>query len=390
MPDKQTILMIDFTNYVDYPIGGFLSFSRNMLSSFGSQMALVGITTDKNEPVGSLFEKRIDDTVYNFFAFARYSKLRTRHIIPDRIACFVLLRYYKKKITCRGYKNVFIQRQEILPAVKHFGYKNICYRFPGVENPLTISKYPGGKYFHKHFDKVFFASLNKVRLILAAADQAAIGEMILRSKNSITSDSVVQFPTRINTDIYKPVDKRDALRKLNIPESSCIITTTGRLAALKGWKFMVDCFFLFSRVFPDSMFYIIGTGEDYQALTDYLTEKKLTGRVILTGRKQPEEISLYLNACDLFIMGSYKEGWSTSLSEAIACGIPACVTSFSSARDIIVDGKNGYVIEEHNEDLFVQGMLKALKIKRPVYNENILRYSTKLLKKALLDLWELD
>jgi len=390
MITEKKILMIDFTNYEDYPIGGFLSFARNMISSFGDQLGLIGISTADNEPVGRWFTKRIDGIDYDFFALARFSKEQTRHIIPDRLMCYFLLKYYRKKILEPGYKNVFVQRHEILPAIRNFGFKNICYRFPGLENPLAISKYPAGRYFFRYFDKMFFSGLANVQLILAAGDNSSIDDMISRSKGIISRNSVVQFPTRIDTDIFRPLDKKEARSRLNIPDSSLIVSTTGRLASLKGWKFMVDCFSVFAQSLPESLFYIIGDGEDYGKLSEYLVSKNLSGRVLLTGRKQAEEISLYLNSSDLFIMGSYKEGWSTSLSEAIACGIPSCVTDFSSAREIIREGINGFVVEDHNESFFVRGMMKAIEIKRPVFNGNILPYSAKLLKDNLLDLWKLE
>lgn len=88
-------------------------------------------------------------------------------------------------------------------------------------------------------------------------------------------------------------------------------------------------------------------------------------------------------------MGSYKEGWSTSLLEAIACGIPACVTNFSSAKDIILEGKNGVVIEDHNVEMFANGMLNAIRIPRPVFNENVLALSVDKLKTEILEIWDL-
>ena len=109
----------------------------------------------------------------------------------------------------------------------------------------------------------------------------------------------------------------------------------------------------------------------------------------MAGRKDLQEVAYYLNASDLFIMGSYKEGWSTSLIEAIACGIPACVTNFSSAKSIIIEGKNGFVISEHDTDLFAQGMIKSSVIPLPVYNENIMPFAVNRLKEELLKYWQL-
>jgi len=47
-------------------------------------------------------------------------------------------------------------------------------------------------------------------------------------------------------------------------------------------------------------------------------------------------------------MASSYEGWPTSLVEAVACGIPCCVTDFGAAREIIHEGENGFV-EKKNE-----------------------------------------
>jgi glycosyltransferase involved in cell wall biosynthesis len=213
--------------------------------------------------------------------------------------------------------------------------------------------------------------------------------MVKRSDGILQRSSVIKFPTRINTEIYKPLDKLKSRKKLNLSITSTIIVTTGRLAHFKGWKFMVDCFALFEKEVLDSKLYFIGEGEDFNKLQDYISFNSLTENVLLVGEKGPEIISLYLNASDLFIMGSSKEGWSTSLSEAIACGIPACVTNFSSAKEIIEHGKNGYVVDERNKDVFVQTMLKALKIPRSVNIENSNLYSTSRLKEDILKHWKL-
>ncbi|MBA7537469.1 UDP-N-acetylglucosamine--peptide N-acetylglucosaminyltransferase GtfA subunit [subsurface metagenome] len=383
------ILFLDFCNYEDYPIGGFLSFAKNMVSAFGNDLTLVGITTSKYDPVGQWFKKNINGVVYDYFALTRYNKSKTKHIIPDRLICFLLLKYYKRIIFGINIQNVFIQRHEILPAIKSYRFKNICYRFPGMESPLKISKYWFGKYFEKQFNKIFFSSFKNVKVILAAGDNESIEEMVTRSEGAILRKSVIDFPTRINTDIYRPIDILEARKKLKIPLNSTIIITIGRLATLKGWDLMIDSFFLFQQNIPECYFYMIGSGEDINKIQEYISLLNLNQKVILAGEKKMDEISLFLNASNLFIMGSHREGWSTSLLEAIACGIPACVTNFSSSREIIIEGKNGYVIGGYNKSLFVKGMLKAMQISRPVYNDNIQVFAVNRLREELLKIWEL-
>lgn len=384
----KRIIIIDFTNYQDYPIGGYLSFARSLMDSFKTDLALVGITTCKDDPVGKWFKKNIDGSFYDFFAMARYDKAKTRHLVPDRLVNYLLLKFYLNRIMGIRINNIFLQRQELLIALSPKSH-NICYSFGGLENPLAISKYSYASYLSKWFEGVFFKKLKYAKTILARGDETAIREMIKRSKGEVDELLVTKFPTRINTEIFRPLNRIEVREKMRLPMTSTIVVTTGRLANFKGWKFMIDCFKIFEKEFPDCRFYFIGEGEDYEKIMTYISLHNLTDKIVLEGKKQPHEIALFLNAADLYIMGSYKEGWSTSLMEAIACGLPACVTNFSSANDIIIESENGFVVNDHNEVLFVQNMKKALTIPRPVKNDNVLRYSSSGLKNDLLKNWQL-
>jgi glycosyltransferase involved in cell wall biosynthesis len=384
----KKILVIDFCNYTDYQIGGHLTFVKNLLIAFGNQLALIGITTDENDPVGKWTIKNINGINYDFFALARYSISKTKYIIPDRIMCFLLLRVYRSKILEKKYNNVFVQRPEILPAIKKYEYENICYRFPGVENPLKISKYWYGKYFVNLFERLLFSSFKNVNLVLVSADEKAIQDLIARSEGKILLQSIFKFPTRIDTDIFRPINKIESREKLSIPVNSVIISTIGRLTWLKGWKFIIDAFILFKSNVPESVLFFVGEGEDQEKINEYIEMHGIAQSVFLVGKKIPSEISLYLNASDLFVMASYMEGWPTSLVEAVACGIPCCVTDFGAAREIIHEGENGFVEKERNLEHFVTLMHRAFKLE--IKEINVSRYSISKLKDDILSRWEIN
>ena len=391
MDSPQKILLIDFCNFEDYPMGGHLSFAKNLMLGFKDQLILVGITTSDKEPVGRWFKKEINGVTYDFFAMARYNKARTKHILPDRLMTYFYLKFYKKKILQVNIRNVFIQKQDILLAVKNFGFKNICYCFAGLENPLQFSKYWYAHYASRIFDKRFFSSFGNVKVILASGDDNAIKKMALRSNGKISSSTVIKFPTRINTDVFKPLNRCESRKILGISESATVISTTGRLAWLKGWKFMIDCFAEFEKRIPDSLFYFIGEGEDQHKIEEYISLKGLSHKIKLAGGKDQQHIALFLNASDLYIMGSYKEGWSTTLLEALACGVPICTTNFSSARDIVTNNITGYVIDDREVAIFSDKMDKALRLERaklPISSE-VKRYAVSELKTDILKFWEL-
>lgn len=390
MVNSGRILLLDFCNYKDYPIGGYLSFARNMIQSFGPAIALVGITTNDSDPVGKWFRKEINGEEYDYFSIARYSASKTKHLIPDRLISWLLIKVFSRRIFNIGIRNIFVQRQEILLAIPGIDRMNICYCFAGLENPLSISKYHYARYLSREFESLFFTKLRFAQTILASGDDLAIDEMAGRSRGKVSPEQIEKFPTRVNTDIFRTIDKETARGYLNLPISKIIIINTGRLAPLKGWKFMVDCFIGFEKKRPDSLFYFIGDGEDYNEIKQYISDNNLSEKIVLAGNRNLHEIALFLNAADLFVMGSYKEGWSTSLMEAVACGVPVCTTDFSSARDIVLNGVNGFVSDNRDQQQFVYYMIEAIKLSRPVWNEHVTRHSVEKMKEDILSLWELS
>jgi glycosyltransferase involved in cell wall biosynthesis len=385
------IFIIELCNFEDYPTGGHLSFAKQMLKAFDSQIALIGISTS-SEPIKKWIKKEIDGIEYDFFSVKKLYKDFKKPIIPNRLKAFYYLSKCRKELKFLENENVFIQTPEVLFAIRNWGIKNICFRSPGVVNMLVSSRFWYAKYFKDIFEILFFNNLQKVSMILVSADRNSIMDFCKRSKNRIHAHQVVQFPTRIDTDIFKPVERSIARTKLNLGSKRKIIVTTGRLGSFKGWKFMIDCYELFKVSCADSHFYFIGDGEDRYRIENYISEKKLRSNAFILGKLDPQTIALYLSACDLYIMGSYIEGWSTSLMEAIACARPVCVTNFGSAVDMVENGKNGYVVLEHNQNEFVEKMYLSLKlddhelIKKSKYFS---RFSLNNLKDDLLYHWTL-
>ncbi|MDD2305493.1 MAG: glycosyltransferase [Prolixibacteraceae bacterium] len=386
------IYIIELCNFEDYPTGGHLSFAKQMMSAFGEQMALIGYSTG-SEPVKQWIKKEINGTYYDFFSVRKVRKTSNKPIIPSRLQGYFHLSRCKKELAFLKNENVFIQTPQVLFAINKWGIKNICFRSPGTVNMLISSRYWYAKYFSEIYEEILFSYLQKVNLVLASSDKKSIEDFCSRSKNKLQINQVVQFPTRINTDIFKPMDRELVRSKIDFELQRKLIVTTGRLGEKKGWKFMIDCFELFKASFPDSQFFFIGDGEDRSKIEKYIAEKELTNSVFLKGKQDPKAVAQYINASDIFIMGSYIEGWSTSLVEAIACAVPVCITNFSSATELVSEGINGFICESRQEFDFVENMKKSLIIsKKDLIDKSneINKYSTSRLKKDLLGYWNTE
>lgn len=97
---------------------------------------------------------------------------------------------------------------------------------------------------------------------------------------------------------------------------------------------------------------IIGKGENYDKILSKIKELNLQNSVLL---KEPtKNITEEYMKASMFLFTSRAEGFGLVLAEAMACGVP-CI-SFncpSGPRDIINDGKDGYLVDVGDDASYV-------------------------------------
>ena len=367
-------IYIELCNFKDHPLGGHLSFAKHLTRAMQGDLHLVGITTDPSEPIHQWYTKEIEGSTYTIFNVYRTIKTSKKPLIPTRISDYYALKKCIHKLDFEKYENIIIQTPEVLLALPKKFLSKVILIMPGVENPLSISRYKIARNFQKSYDKLFFNRAYKVRKILAAADMQSIKKFIERSNGLIIPQQIFQFPTRYDGNIFNIKDKISLRKQYGFSLDTKILVTTGRLNWFKGWKFMIDSLVVFLQSNPNTILFFIGDGEDRNKIETYISDLHLSKHVKLIGYQSLNVIADYLNMANLFIMGSYKEGWSTSLVEAVACGTPCVVTEFSSATEMVHDNINGYVIMERSEQLFAKKMNNALSLP----NENILQAANQI------------
>ena len=372
-------------------MGGQLSFARELMKAFGARLALVGWASSPSEPVGCWFKKTIDGITYRYFAFGRDILSNRRPLIPARITTWLQIKRYQNRIFSIGIPNVIMREHSILMALKKRYNYNVCFYNPGVDSPLSISRYPWALRFYALFDLLFFQSLGrKANCILAAADDSAIADFKHRAGDLLKEREIISFPTRIDTDIFHPADRCLSRKKLDLPVDVTIAITTGRIHWAKGWLFLLESFKLFLERFPKSLLIFIGDGAERIALETKVLDLGLNKNIIIAGYQTPSTIATYLQAADLFVMGSLKEGWSTVLVEALACHVPIVSTRFSSADTIVHNGINGFVVDRVPFE-FANMMEKALNMPELAkYADSVIdRYALKNLSRDLCKVWPL-
>ena len=119
-----------------------------------------------------------------------------------------------------------------------------------------------------------------------------------------------------------------------------IIGTIANFYPSKGLTYLVQAMTLVTDT--DTVFAIIGDGEERFKLEKQIATAGLSDRVFLLG--QLPNASRYLNAFSIFVLPSLKEGFPWSVLEAMSAKLPVIATSVGAIPEIIESGSNGYIV----------------------------------------------
>jgi glycosyltransferase involved in cell wall biosynthesis len=147
---------------------------------------------------------------------------------------------------------------------------------------------------------------------------------------------IVVIRNGVDTDTFRPRAPSGALwRELALRPDQPIVGSLGRLEPVKGYEVVVEAFARVCRKTRDDapVLVIAGEGSARPGLEALIERLGLLGRVFLLGwRDDSPDVYAHFRC---FVMGSWSEGTSLSLVEAMACGVPPAVTAVGGNPDVL-------------------------------------------------------
>ncbi len=158
-------------------------------------------------------------------------------------------------------------------------------------------------------------------------------------------DKISVMPKGVDAGVFKPISKTKARQKLDLPQDKIVVLSVGWLIPRKNP-------FSFTEVlkrYPESerrrfLFVWVGEGPLQADMEKEIHKNSLQDNIRLVGRKNPEEVAMWMNAADIFVLVSFSEGMPNVLYEAMACGIPVIASNVDGAAEIIQNGENGMLV----------------------------------------------
>ncbi len=164
----------------------------------------------------------------------------------------------------------------------------------------------------------------------------AIRDELLREYRIGRADQYCIVPLGFDLTALSAVDDgaRTAAREsLGIPASAHVVSTVGRLTAIKDHHLFLETARLVATQDPSALFLIVGDGELRAELEQTVRDFNLTDRVRFLGWRR--DLPTIYGASDVFLLTSRNEGTPVALIESLAAGVPGVSTDVGGVRDVI-------------------------------------------------------
>lgn len=136
-------------------------------------------------------------------------------------------------------------------------------------------------------------------------------------------------------------------QQYNIPADAVVLVSVARLFMLKGHDYIIESARTLAERFPKAIWLFVGNGNLAEQYQRQIRELGLTERFRFTGLVAPEEVPLTIQASDILVHCSLREGLARTLPQAMLCKRPAISFDVDGAREV-VNANTGRLLEPKN------------------------------------------
>lgn len=128
----------------------------------------------------------------------------------------------------------------------------------------------------------------------------------------------------------------------------------------KGFDQLIEALPGIRAVRPDAALLFVGDGGDRARLEEKVRAMGLAEHVVFAGRIGEAEKAAHYRLADAYVMPGWQEGFGFVHLEAMACGIPSVASKADGARDAVMNGEIGLLVDPDDADDIVAKTLVAL------------------------------
>jgi len=247
---------------------------------------------------------------------------------------------------------MYSKRHNIPLVLTVYGYQ---FRNPFLKLSKRLYDFFFGKSLFKKAEKIFYTSDVQRQEIFKIVRDENINDKVILQENCI--------PTR---DYENVIIKEELLEKYNLGNEIKLLTV-GRILPRKGIKYLV---FALDRVirqyhFKDIKLIIVGPDcGELKNIKNTIKRLRLENNVLIVGPVPYHQVKDFLAVSDIFVLPSLYEGLPLALLEAMASGKAVIFSGLPCAQKIIINEKDGILINPADVDSLTNAILRLSKDSR--------------------------
>ncbi len=174
------------------------------------------------------------------------------------------------------------------------------------------------------------------------------------------SNKLVVIPNGYDSAFFFPRDTSECRSALSIPMNKKVIFNISNLIDIKGHKYLIEAIGNIAKTRSDIYCIIAGKGYLLETLEQQIKDSKLEDYIKLVGWIPDNEIPIYINTSDFFVLPSLGEGNPIVMFEAIGCGKPFIGTKVGGVPEIIASEDYGLLCEPASSEELEKTIMSAL------------------------------
>lgn len=301
---------------IDTCIRGLLGFAPD-----DQELAVVGVDATGTKKLGQWSEHRFGDRVIRFMPVARLDNADLTRRMPHSVRLALGLRRYRPEPDAAAVQahrlNIGYSVLRQFPRARHVQFIHSS----GVENL--------GEGSRSFFKRAVFAYRALERGVIPRMD-----DVVVFSRSGAERLSALGNQVRFSPTWFDPVSFRPATRRA--PQQR--ILWAARIEPAKDPALALD---VLARLPAAYTMTIAGGGTLAAQMSARAHELGLEGRVEFLGPVDKARMGAVMREHDLLLMTSRFEGFSRSIVEALACGLPVVTPPGGEPNGLVVEGMNG-------------------------------------------------
>jgi glycosyltransferase EpsD len=212
--------------------------------------------------------------------------------------------------------------------------------FKGVARKNWLTYYPVEKALSRHTDVLITMNSEDYA---CAADKFSAGHVV--NVHGVGVD-LSRFTLQTESE------KERLRREYSFTPDDFILVYAAALNNRKHQTILIEAMADLVKVVPKAKLLLIGKGPNevgYRALIKLL---KLEEKVQLMGYRK--DVPQLMQLADVAVSSSNQEGLPVNVMEAMAIGLPLVVSACRGNRDLVEDGRNGFLIREDDPVLYAE------------------------------------